>query len=176
NGRSRRRRRGRRGGRSRHREGATAPDGSVIAGSPADPTAEQPDIDPSFRPHGGRRDLPVRRRDDPALDTPDHGVTSQGITWEIVGETHEPDPVPEPEAEPETAAQEMPLPPAELEPEPVAATESAPAEKAPAREAAIGNGSLALAETAQKETAPQEPAEPEGPPRRGWWQRRFGGD
>src|SRR5690606_35218432 len=176
-GRSRRRRRGRRGGRSRHREGATAPDGSVIAGSPADPTAEQPDIDPSFRPHGGWRDLPVRRRDEASLETPDHGVTSQGITWEIVGGAQEPEP--EPEAEPATAAQEMPLPPTEPEPqpEPVAAAEPAPAEKAPAaREAAIGNGSLALAETAQKETAPQEPAEPEGPPRRGWWQRRFGGD
>jgi ribonuclease E len=171
-GRSRRRRRGRRGGRSRHREGATAPDGSVIAGSPADPSAEQPDIDPSYRPHGGWGGLPVRWRDEVSFETPDHGVTSQGIAWEIVGAAQEREPV----------ATEG-LTPAKLESKPVAATpespepaaEPSPVEDAPAREPTGGNGTMALAETAPKEASLQASPEPEGPPRRGWWQRRFGG-
>ncbi len=170
--RGRRRRRGRRGGRSRHREGVTAPDGSVIAGSPADPTAAQPDVDPSFRPHGTWGDLQVRRRDDAALETPDHGVTSQGITWEIVGAVQEP--------EPEAPA---PIPAPSVRPEPVAAaappTPSAPASEPPAevsrREPAHVNGAMALAKPAPEEAPQAESAEPEGPPRRGWWQRRFGG-
>jgi len=46
----------------------------------------------------------------------------------------------------------------------------------PVREVANGNGSMALAETKPEPTPPQERAVPEGPPRRGWWNRRFGGD
>ncbi len=174
-GRGRRRRRGRRGGRSRHRDG-TAPDGSVIAGSPADPDADQPDVDPAFRPHGRWGDLPARKRGEAALDTPDHGVTSQGITWEIVGAAQEPEAQVEPEAPQPSPA---PVAPAKSEPEPVAAAPSA-TEDTPAREPALANGAMAHAE-ARAEPAPkeapvaEEPAEPEGPPRRGWWQRRFGG-
>jgi ribonuclease E len=172
-GRSRRRRRGRRGGRSRHREGPLAPDGSVIAGSPADPSAQQPEVDLAYRPHAARGGVAVRRRDAVALEIPDHGVTSQGIAWEIVGAAQEPEP----------AATEE-LAPAKLEAEPVvtapvppapAVAEPAPVESAPAHEPSVGNGSMALAETAPKEASLQEPPEPEGPPRRGWWQRRFGG-
>ena len=175
NGRGRRRRRGRRGGRSRHREGATAPDGSVIAGSPADPSAEQPHVDPSFQPHGSWSNLPVRRRDEAALETPDHGVTSQGITWEIVGAVQEPEPE-EPartaEPEPEPAA---PVPAAPAPAAPAAAAEPPSPAEIPQREPARANGTVALAEPASKEAQTEEPPEPEGPPRRGWWQRRFGG-
>ncbi len=178
-GRGRRRRRGRRGGRSRHREGATGPDGSVIAGSPADPGADQPDVDPGFKPHGRWGDVPARRRDESSLDTPDHGVTSQGVTWEIVGAAQEPEaPEPEPVAEP--VAAEPPAPPAPVkaeEPEPPAP--SAPAvEATPAREPALANGTMSHAESAvaPEAPAPTAPEVPEGPPRRGWWQRRFGGN
>lgn len=171
-GRGRRRRRGRRGGRSRQREG-TAPDGSVIAGSPADPSADQPDVDPAFKPHGRWGDLPVRRRDEAPLDTPDHGVTSQGITWEIVGAAQEPEVVPEPtsEAPPVAPAKSEP---ARSEPEPIAASPS-PVETSPAREPALANGSRPHAEATQQDAPSPESTEPEGPPRRGWWQRRFGG-
>ena len=186
-GRGRRRRRGRRGGRSRHREGGTGPDGSVIAGSPADPDADQPDVDPGFKPHGRWGDLPVRRRDEASLDTPDHGVTSQGVAWEIVGAAQEPE-APEleatqPEAVAEPVASEPPAPPTPVkaqDPEPPAA--NAPVvEATPAREPALANGTMSHAEST---VAPEAPAsapapaaseEPEGPPRRGWWQRRFGG-
>jgi ribonuclease E len=174
-GRSRRRRRGRRGGRSRHREGATASDG-VIAGSPADPTAEQPDVDPSFQPHGGWRDLPVRRRGEARLETPDHGVTSQGITWEIVGAAQEPDSGLE-LATPDTPEQDA-HEPAAVSAAPMAAApapaEPASAEDSHARQPMGDDESMALAGTAPKEALQQEPSEPEGPPRRGWWQRRFG--
>ncbi len=183
-GRGRRRRRGRRGGRSRHREGATGPDGSVMAGSPADPDADQPDVDPGFKPHGRWGDLPVRRRDAASLDTPDHGVTSQGVAWEIVGAAQEPE-APEleasqPEAVAEPVASEPPAPPTPAKDEPSPPTPSAPVvEATPAREPALANGPVSHAESA---VAPEAPApapaaseEPEGPPRRGWWQRRFGG-
>ncbi|MFN3746447.1 MAG: Rne/Rng family ribonuclease [Hyphomicrobiaceae bacterium] len=171
-GRSRRRRRGRRGGRSRHREGALSPDGRVIAGSPADPSAQQPEVDPSYHPHTGWGGMAVRRRDEVAFEIPDHGVTSQGIAWEIVGAAQEPEPAAtealapaKRDAEPVTAAPVAPAP---------AVAEPAPAESTPVHEPSVGNGSMALAETAPKEAAPQEPPAPEGPPRRGWWQRRFG--
>jgi len=175
-GRGRRRRRGRRGGRSRHREG-TAPDGSVIAGSPADPGADQPEVDPAFRPHGRWGDLPARRRAEAPLETPDHGVTSQGITWEIVGAVQEPEAQPEAEAPPEAEASEpspTPAAPAKPEREPVAAT-SPTAEDTPVREPVLANGAMTHAESAPNEASvAAEPAEPDGPPRRGWWQRRFG--
>jgi ribonuclease E len=137
----------------------------VIAGSPADPSADQPDVDPAFRPHGQWGDLPARRRGETPLETPDHGVTSQGITWEIVGAAREPEEQTEPEvAEPPTA----PAAPMIAEPEPLA-------ESPPAREPALANGTMAHAETTPSEASVSaEPAEPEGPPRRGWWQRRFG--
>jgi len=175
-GRGRRRRRGRRGGRSRHREGATGPDGSVIAGSPADPGADQPDVDPGFKPHGRWGDVPARRRDESSLDTPDHGVTSQGVTWEIVGAAQEPE-APEPESVAEPVAAEPPAPVKAEEPEPPAP--SAPAvEATPAREPALANGTMSHAESAvaPEAPAPTAPEVPEGPPRRGWWQRRFGGN
>jgi ribonuclease E len=172
-GRGRRRRRGRRGGRSRQREG-TAHDGSVIAGSPADPSADQPDVDPGFKPHGRWGDLPVRRRDEAPIETPDHGVTSQGITWEIVGAAQEPEVAAEPVPEAPPAAPAKP----ELirsEPEPVAASPSSPAETSPTREPALANGSMSHAEATPQDAPSPESTEPEGPPRRGWWQRRFGG-
>jgi ribonuclease E len=169
--RGRRRRRGRRGGRSRHREGATDADGSVIAGSPADPSAEQPHVDPAFKPHGAWGDLPVRRRDEAPAEAPDHGVTSQGITWEIVGAVQEPEPaVPAPaaraEPEPPAAAPAPPAPVATEPPPPAEVTERVPAH---------ANGTVALAEPTPKEAQPDANPEPEGPPRRGWWQRKFGG-
>jgi ribonuclease E len=178
-GRGRRRRRGRRGGRSRHREGISA-DGSVIAGSPADPGADQPDVDPTFKPHGRWSDLPARRRGEAPLETPDHGVTSQGITWEIVGAAQEP----EAEAHPEPVAEVQPTPepvaPVKPEPAPAAAVSSSASESTPTREPALVDSAMAHAAahaepTAEKTISSAEPAEPEGPPRRGWWQRRFGG-
>ncbi len=172
-GRGRRRRRGRRGGRARQREG-TAPDGSVIAGSPADPSADQPYVDPGFKPHGRWGDLPVRRRDEAPIETPDHGVTSQGITWEIVGAAQEPEVVPEPTPEAPPIAPAKPEP-ASSEPEPIAASPSLPAETSPAREPVLANGSMSHAEATPQDAPLPETTEPEGPPRRGWWQRRFGG-
>jgi len=160
--RGRRRRRGRRGGRSRHREDATAPDGGVIAGSPADPMAEQPHVDPEFRPHGTWRNLPVRRRDEGPLETPDHGVTSQGITWEIVGAVQEPEPAPE--SEPETAQTPEPVKAEAQTPryEPEPAAPSAP-ESSQQRGPILANGGAVHAEAATKEAPPPEPPQPEGP-------------
>ena len=91
--RSRRRRRGRRGGRSRNRDGA---DG-VVAGSPADPSAEQPDVDPSFTPHGEWVDVPVTRRAVAEVE-PER-------TWEIKGAAQEPETDPAPRAADVAAAE-----------------------------------------------------------------------
>lgn len=149
----------------------------MIAGSPADPGADQPEVDPAFRPHGRWGDLPARRRAEAPLETPDHGVTSQGITWEIVGAVQEPEAQPEAEAPPEAEASEpspTPAAPAKPEREPVAAT-SPTAEDTPVREPVLANGAMTHAESAPNEASvAAEPAEPDGPPRRGWWQRRFG--
>ena len=163
--RSRRRRRGRRGGRSRNRDGA--PGEGVVAGSPADPSAEQPDVDPSFTPHGDWVNVPVSRRSETRVEEP---------AWEIKGAAQEP--------ETETAQRpadevvspavangwrdEPPAAPAPQQPEPVAAS-AAPAEK-PAPESA----ELTLA-AAPQEPAPAPETRSDEPPRKGWWQRRFGG-
>jgi hypothetical protein len=124
-------------------------------------------VDPAFKPHGRWDRLPARRRDEMAVETPPaHGVTSQGVTWEIVGA----DPEPEPPAL--AAAPEAPAPEAPAKSPPPAAL----AENKPVREIASGNGSMVLAETKSEPASPPERAEPEGPTRRGWWNRRFGGD
>jgi len=162
--RGRRRRRGRRGGRSRPREGGSEAQGGLVAGSPADPRAEQPEVDPSFKPHARWDRLPARRRDEIPVETPpEHGVTSQGVTWEIVDAAPEQEPLaPAAAAEPQRALE--------------AAAPQAPAEDKPVREVANGNGSMVLAKTKSEPASPPERAEPEGPTRRGWWNRRFGGD
>ena len=172
--RSRRRRRGRRGGRSRNRDGA--PGDGVVAGSPADPSAEQPHVDPSFTPHGAWDDMPVARRAEPRAAEPSVGEPA----WEIKGAAQEPETeTPRPQSDEVVAPvaangwrEKAPAAPAPAphQPEPVAAS-PAPVEK-PAAETA----ELTLA------SAPQEPAptpapevRSDEPPRKGWWQRRFGG-
>jgi hypothetical protein len=152
----------------------------VIAGTPADPDAEQPYVDPSFTPHNDWN-MPAPRRADRDADgdaasdftPPDHGVTSQGVAWEIVGAAQEPEAAapPEPEPVPELKSSEpAPRAPAPIEttPEPVEKplepAIAASKEEAPAME---------FAEARQE--APPEPPRPEEPPRKGWWQRRFGG-
>ena len=169
--RSRRRRRGRRGGRSRNRDGE-----GVVAGSPADPSADQPDVDPSFTPHGDWVDVPVTRRVVAEVEE---------RTWEIKGAAQEPesDPSPRPAdvaaVEPVTSWREEPAAPAlermvepKFEPhmsEPVA---SAPAA---VEKPAADTGELTLAAAPQQQTPAPEPRSDE-PPRKGWWQRRFGGN
>jgi ribonuclease E len=164
--RSRRRRRGRRGGRSRNRDGAPEGDG-LIAGSPADPSAEQPYVDPSFTPHGEWVDMPAARRAEPRVEEP---------AWEIKGAVQEPEAdVPERPTDevvaPAAASswRDEPAAPPPQEPEPVAATQ-APVEK-PAAETA----ELTLA-AAPQEPAPVPESRSDEPPRKGWWQRRFGGN
>ena len=186
--RSRRRRRGRRGGRSRQRDGVTAANGDVIAGTPADPSAEQPDVDPSFTPHGEWIERPVTRRAEPSAEagsetppqstardapdveaseaSPDHGVTSQGIPWEIKGAAQEPEAAAS--AEPESARE--PESPAPAIREQQVEKPREPATAAPKEDA----GTLALAESPREE--PPEALPSDGPPRKGWWQRRFGGN
>lgn len=163
--RSRRRRRGRRGGRSRNRDGAPGSDG-VVAGSPADPSAEQPDVDPSFRPHGEWVDLSVARRPEPQTEE---------RAWEIKGAAQEPEAeAPSPQADDVTApvattgwrdAPAAPMPDRQ-EPEPVAPEKSA-------EKPAADSGELTLA-AAPQEQAPDPESGPGDPPRKGWWQRRFG--
>jgi hypothetical protein len=112
----------------------------------------------------------------PVEAPPEHGVTSQGVTWEIVGADPEPEP-PALAAAPEALAPEAPAPETPAFEAPAKAPPpAAPAEDKPVREAANGNGSMVLAETQSEPAPPPERAEPEGPARRGWWNRRFGGD
>jgi ribonuclease E len=174
--RSRRRRRGRRGGRSRNRDGA---DG-VVAGSPADPTAEQPDVDPSFTPHGEWVDVPVTRR---AVAEVDAGEP----TWEIKGAAQEPETDTTPRADEVPTASTVPdvrgepavaAPVAEPKfethvPEPAAG--SVTAAPATVEKPAAELGELALT-TAASEPAPAPEPRSDEPPRKGWWQRRFGGN
>ena len=170
--RSRRRRRGRRGGRSRNRDGAPG-GGEVVAGSPADPSAEQPDVDPSFTPHGEWVDVPVARRTEAVVEE---------RAWEIKGAVQEPeaDQIPRPtefaaaDATPgwrdEPAA---PAPAPAFEPQAAEPVASAPAM---AEKPAAESGELTLAAAPpQAEVPPPEPHSDE-PPRKGWWQRRFGGN
>jgi ribonuclease E len=173
--RSRRRRRGRRGGRSRNRDGA---DG-VVAGSPADPSAEQPDVDPSFTPHGEWVDVPVARR---AIAEADTGERA----WEIKGAVQEPETDPAPRsadvatAYTVTDARDEPAAPAPERmtepkfeahvPEPV--TSAPAAVEKPAAE----SGELTLAAAPPQEPALAPEPHSDGPPRKGWWQRRFGGN
>ena len=173
--RSRRRRRGRRGGRSRNRDGVPGSDG-VVAGSPADPSAEQPDVDPSFTPHGDWVDVPVVRRAEPQAEE---------RAWEIKGAAQEPETYPIPRAADVVAPTAMPgwreepaalAPVSMVEPkfvpqvaEPVASVP--PMDEKPAAE----TRELTLAAAPQEPAPAPEPRSDE-PPRKGWWQRRFGGN
>ncbi len=195
--RSRRRRRGRRGGRSRNREGGTGAGDEMIAGTPADPHAEQPYVDPSFMPHGGweegrptpRRAEPVEgavsaRDDDGAAAqvaerTEVHETPKPDLSWEIKGAAQEPEPAPAAETVSASARDEAPVeaPPKAEEPAPVMPA-SAPAAAEPrAREQTMEKPAEAGALTLEPEPKAETPApsQPEEPPRRGWWQRRFGG-
>lgn len=139
----------------------------MIAGSPADPSAEQPYVDPNFTPHGAWADAPVARRAESRIEEP---------TWEIKGAAQEPESEtpqrPADEVVAPVAASgwrdEPPAAPAPQQPEPVAAS-PAPVEK-PAPETA----ELTLA-AAPQEPAPAPDTRSDEPPRKGWWQRRFGG-
>ncbi|MEO8652226.1 MAG: Rne/Rng family ribonuclease [Hyphomicrobiaceae bacterium] len=173
--RSRRRRRGRRGGRSRNRDGASGIDG-VVAGSPADPSAEQPDVDPSFAPHGDWIDVPVTRRAGPETGTDERA-------WEIKGAAQEPEADPGPRAadvptvdaasawrdEPAALAP-IPMIEPKFEPQVAEPVTSAPAA---VEKPAVETGELTLATAPQEQVSAPESRSDE-PPRKGWWQRRFG--
>jgi ribonuclease E len=173
--RSRRRRRGRRGGRSRNRDGV---DG-VVAGSPADPSAEQPDVDPSFTPHGEWVDVPMARRAVAEADTSERG-------WEIKGavQTPETDPAPhhaevatsdavaDVRDEPAAPAPERMIEP-KFEPHVPEPVTSAPAS---VEKPTVDSGELTLATAPPQEPAPAPEPRSDDPPRKGWWQRRFGGN
>jgi ribonuclease E len=175
--RSRRRRRGRRGGRSRSRDGATASDG-VVAGSPADPSAEQPDVDPSFTPHGEWVDAPISRR---AVTEHDTGESA----WEIKGALQEPGP--EATSRPGEAAVDAatrwrdepatsdPAPRQDPEPE-LQMPEPEATIPAAAQKPAADTGELTLAAAAPQDDASPTESRSDEPPRKGWWQRRFGGN
>ena len=175
--RSRRRRRGRRGGRSRNRDGA--PTEGVITGSPADPDAEQPYVDPSFSPpHEGWSEPPARRAEQadveastasddeqstvvPAerTETETAEVSTPEPAWEIKGAAQEPELTPDP-APVANGFAEAPVTSSPKAPEPA---EVVTAPEPLARDEAI-------------DQQPVVSGQPDEPPRKGWWQRRFGGN
>ena len=145
----------------------------MVAGSPADPSAEQPDVDPSFSPHGKWVDVPVARRAEAPVEE---------RAWEIKGAVQEPeaDQIPRPAdftaAETTPGWRDEPAAPApepKLEPLPAEPVASAPAM---AEKPAAESGELTLAAARPQEEAPAPEPRSDEPPRKGWWQRRFGGN
>ena len=143
----------------------------MVAGSPADPSAEQPDVDPSFAPHGEWVDVPVVRRAEPQVEE---------RAWEIKGAAQEPEADMIPRAADVAATDAVPgwREPAAPAPEPKFEPHVAePVASAPkmVEKPAAESGELTLA-AAPHEPAPAPEPRSDEPPRKGWWQRRFGGN
>ncbi|WP_345172310.1 Rne/Rng family ribonuclease [Sphingosinicella ginsenosidimutans] len=203
-GRRRRRRRGRRGGRRRDRPEGASEDGepadTASAEEPqeADVPAPEPEAEEEAEPaRKGRRRPRARKREESdaapvsaeaSEPSPEAAPEAPEAVAEATPEPAAAEPAPAPKrtrrrkaAEPvaEAAAEPAPAGP-QAAPEP--ATEAAnDARRAPrrrrtsrAKAAAEPAPEPAPAAEGEADTAPAAQAEPEGPARRGWWQRTFG--
>jgi len=170
----------------------------MIAGTPADPDAEQPYVDPSFMPHGGWDEGPTPRRADATENAAEaHGVEATTVevaervdahdapasdrAWEIKSApAQEPSPAPQADSAVASTVTDVPAetPKPVSEPTHVAPISAPPASEPAAPEPATDEpkttDTVAL-EAEPKVTEPPASSAPEEPPRRGWWQRRFGG-
>ena len=203
-GRRRRRRRGRRGGRRRDRPEGASEDGepadTASAEEPqeADAPAPEPEAEEEAEPaRKGRRRPRARKREESdaapvsaeaSEPSPEAAPEAPEAVAEATPEPAAAEQAPAPKrtrrrkaAEPvaEAAAEQAPAAPqAAQEPATEAANDAGPAPRrrrtSRAKAAAEPAPEPAPAAEGEADTAPAAQAEPEGPARRGWWQRTFG--